>query len=208
MGREIECELRFAGKVSRGKALLETTELLFRGTPRLRIPFAEITRMVTKRGELAVDWKGGAAVFLLGAEAEKWAAKIKNPPNRLDKLGIKPGLKVAVVGRFEPAFLEEVRTRAEVRLGEPRGGEDLILFAVEAKRDLSRMRAMASRMLPSGALWVVRRKGREASVTENESMAAGKAAGLVDTKVMAFSDTHTAERYVIPVAARKAASPT
>jgi hypothetical protein len=57
-------------------------------------------------------------------------------------------------------------------------------------------------MQPAGGLWVVRRKGSDAPVTEAESMAAGKTAGLVDTKVVAFSETHTAERYVIPVAAR------
>lgn len=30
-------------------------------------------------------------------------------------------------------------------------------------------------------------------------MAAGKAAGLVDVKVVSFSPTHTAEKFVIPV---------
>lgn len=34
-------------------------------------------------------------------------------------------------------------------------------------------------------------------------MAAGKAAGLVDVKVVSFSATHTAETFVIPVSARR-----
>jgi hypothetical protein len=33
-------------------------------------------------------------------------------------------------------------------------------------------------------------------------MRAGKAAGLVDVKVVSFSATHTAEKFVIPVRAR------
>jgi hypothetical protein len=33
-------------------------------------------------------------------------------------------------------------------------------------------------------------------------LAAGKQAGLVDVKVVSFSDTHTAEKFVIPVAKR------
>jgi hypothetical protein len=33
-------------------------------------------------------------------------------------------------------------------------------------------------------------------------MKAGKDAGLVDVKVVRFSDTHTAEKFVIPVTAR------
>jgi hypothetical protein len=34
-------------------------------------------------------------------------------------------------------------------------------------------------------------------------MAAGKAAGLVDVKVVGFSETLSAEKYVIPLAKRK-----
>jgi hypothetical protein len=33
-------------------------------------------------------------------------------------------------------------------------------------------------------------------------MDAGKAAGLVDVKVISFSDTHTGEKFVIPLALR------
>jgi hypothetical protein len=49
----------------------------------------------------------------------------------------------------------------------------------------------------------VRAKGAGAAVSESAVMAAGKAAGLVDTKVVAFSATHTAERLVIPISRRR-----
>jgi hypothetical protein len=39
-------------------------------------------------------------------------------------------------------------------------------------------------------------------------MAAGKAAGLVDVKVVRFSETHTAEKFVRPVATRHEAPTT
>ena len=39
MGSEAVCSVRYAGKVSEGKALLETSEVIFRGGDfRLRIP--------------------------------------------------------------------------------------------------------------------------------------------------------------------------
>ena len=38
-------------------------------------------------------------------------------------------------------------------------------------------------------------------------MAAGKRAGLVDVKVVSYSDTHSAEKYVIPVANRPKCRP-
>jgi hypothetical protein len=47
-------------------------------------------------------------------------------------------------------------------------------------------------------LWVIRPKGRK-EISEQSVMAAGKAAGLVDVKVVSFSPTHTAEKFVIPV---------
>jgi hypothetical protein len=44
-------------------------------------------------------------------------------------------------------------------------------------------------------------KGSDA-ISERDVMTAGKAAGLVDVKVVRFSDTHTAEKYVIPAGKR------
>ena len=65
----------------------------------------------------------------------------------------------------------------------------------------------AAWLQPAGAAWVVRRKG-DPVVSERASMAAGKKAGLVDVKVVSFSDTHTAEKYVIPVGKRASAART
>jgi hypothetical protein len=53
----------------------------------------------------------------------------------------------------------------------------------------------------NGALWIIRPKGSEA-ITEAEVMAAGKHAGLVDVKVVSFSPSHTAEKFMIPRSAR------
>jgi hypothetical protein len=62
-------------------------------------------------------------------------------------------------------------------------------------------RTIKQSLKPNGALWVIRPKGRPA-ISERAVMAAGKAAGLVDVKVVSFSPTHTAEKFVIPVAVR------
>jgi hypothetical protein len=210
MGREVVCVARFDGRSRSGKALLETAEIIFRDKVQrgakaqapVRIPFAGIKQLSAEAGTLTVRWTGGEAVFPLGKDAEAWANKIKNPPSRIDKLGVKPGMKVAVMGTIEPAVQQEIAGRAQLRAGKPRGGEDLVLLAIESKADLKQLPALSKVIAPDGAIWVVRRKGKDAPVSEAESMAAGKAAGLVDTKVVAFSETHTAERYVIPVARR------
>jgi hypothetical protein len=204
MGREAACQARFGGKSAAGKALLETKEVVFRGDGlRFKIAFDHIESLTVKGGALTIKSAGRVAVLELGAEAEAWAKRIKNPPSRLDKLGVKPGMKVSLVGDFEPAFAAELRAReADVSAGKPRAGSDLIFFAAEAPADLSRLAILKKSLQPAGALWVLRRKGPGAVVTESAAMAAGRAAGLVDTKVVAFSETHTAERFVIPVARR------
>ena len=45
--------------------------------------------------------------------------------------------------------------------------------------------------------------GRGAEVAEGDVRAAGRAAGLVDVKAVAFSETHSADKFVFPVAARR-----
>jgi len=204
MGREAVCSARYGGKSGTGKALLETKEVVFRGEKlRFTIPFARIRSVAARGGTLELRLDEGAASLELGAQAPAWAEKIKNPPGRLDKLGVKAGMKISVVGEVEPAFLTELRQRAEdVSEGRARAGSDLVFFAARGPSDLDRLAALRKSLQPAGALWVLRAKGPAATVTEGAVMAAGKAAGLVDTKVVAFSDTHTAERFVIPVARR------
>src|SRR5262247_3013381 len=99
MGLEAGCQARFGGKTSDGQARLEEKELLFRGDFRLRVPLQEIRSAEAKGGQLRVAFAGGVATFRLKtqAEAEKWALKIRYPRGRLDKLGVKPALRIAVL---------------------------------------------------------------------------------------------------------------
>ena len=51
------------------------------------------------------------------------------------------------------------------------------------------------------AIWIVYPKGQR-HIREADVMRAGKAAGFTDNKICRFSETHTALRFVIPVARR------
>jgi hypothetical protein len=53
----------------------------------------------------------------------------------------------------------------------------------------------------TGALWIVYPKARQ-EITESDVMSVIKGAKLVDTKVAAFSDTHTALKAMVPRARR------
>ncbi|HEX5141970.1 MAG TPA: DUF3052 family protein, partial [Dehalococcoidia bacterium] len=64
--------------------------------------------------------------------------------------------------------------------------------------DLRRLGALRGAIKPAGALWVVSPKGKGIEVKDVDVMAAAREAGLVDTKVVSFSATHTALKLVIP----------
>jgi hypothetical protein len=202
MGQELKCIASFKGKRSEGKALLETQEIIFRGDFRLKIPLKDIRKLNAKFGKLSVEYGEGTAVFELGEAAENWQHRIQNPRSRAEKLGIKPGQRISVIGVEDAAFFEELKAAAAIVTTKATPSSDQIFFAAAKTVDLKKLAALKKSLTPSGALWVVRPKGSR-DITEAQVREAAKAADLVDVKVVAFSETLTAEKLVIPVAKRK-----
>src|ERR1041384_3769067 len=98
MGNEAKCVLRREGKRYEGKALLETSELIFRGTDyRLKILFSDIKKVRAADGELEIKTKDSVAAFEVGSVAGKWLEKILHPKSRAEKLGVKTGTRVALL---------------------------------------------------------------------------------------------------------------
>src|SRR5262245_41617793 len=101
MGLEATCDATFGRQRCEGRAHLEPELLDFRGDFRLKIPVKSVKTVEAKKGELRVEWPEGVATFRLGSAAEAWALKIRYPRSLLDKLGVKPAARIAVVGKFE-----------------------------------------------------------------------------------------------------------
>lgn len=203
MGSEATMTARFKGRAASGKARLETDVLQFRGGDlKLSIPFAQMSKVVARGGTLSVTFPEGVASFDVGAAAEKWADKILHPPSRLQKIGVKAEWRVSSIGVSDIAFLKEIeRAVGELSIGRVLKSSDAIFFGVTKEAELARLEKLKGSLKPNGALWIIRPKGRP-EISERATMAAGKAAGLVDVKVVGFSPTHTAEKFVIPVAKR------
>src|SRR5438270_14069419 len=92
----------------------------------------------------------------------------------------------------------EPGTEASAQL---RAATDVVLFGAASHKDLGRIPSFLPKLAPAGAVWVVYRKGGTPP-TENDVLAAGRAAGLKDVKVARFSPTHTALKFVRPLSAR------
>ncbi len=212
MGNEMKCLVRSGKEESEGKALLETTEIIFRGDFRLKIPFATLQSAKAVNGELQLRTADGLTIFELGpGTAEKWRDVILHPKSRIEKLGIKAGASVALIGfgESDDEFLAEVqgctKTVKRVSEGGTQPDTEWIFFQAVNLKELSRLPRVAKAMRGAAALWVVYPKGNpkgQGKITEGEVLAAGRAAGLKDIKVVKFSEKATALKFVIPVSRR------
>jgi hypothetical protein len=202
MGNEATCKVRFGKQECEGKALLETSEILFRGAFRLKIPFSSIKSAKAVDGELRLQTAEGSAVFHLGPAAKKWRDKILHPKSRIEKLGVKPEAKVALLGKFETEFVREVATLTKsVSKEKVAADSECIFFAADSKSDLAGISKISKSMQGATALWIVYPKG-QTQITENDVLAAGRKCSLKDVKVVGFSATHTALKFVIPLSQR------
>jgi len=115
----------------------------------------------------------------------------------LDKLGVKPGAKVALVNLREPGFTRLLRTRtSDITTGRPADLCDLVFIGASTQEELARIVEVKSWIEPNGAIWVVRPKGGRSELRDTDVIDAGLAAGLVDNKIASFSDTKGAMRLV------------
>jgi hypothetical protein len=195
MGREARCAVTHDGQEAEAKALLETDELIVRSPFRLTVPRAGI-RSASAAGEaLEVVYDGGSLTLRLGErEAAKWAADIANPKTLADKLGVKAGQRVRLVGA---AYAELVGAGHRVAEGEA----DVVFLAADAPSDLEQIARLRDEIARDGAIWVIRPKGRD-DLTEAMVIGAGRGAGMHDIKIARISSTHTGMKFVIPVEQR------
>ncbi|HEY3248111.1 MAG TPA: hypothetical protein VGK88_07470 [bacterium] len=203
MGQAAACTVTYHGEVSEGNAFLETDGLIFRGTFRLSIPYRAMQSIRAVDGVLTIRFPGGPASFALGPQAARWADRILHPKSRIDKLGVRPGQRVAVLGVTDRGFLGELRAVAG-RTAPGRAGMDAahVFLQADSQVDLRRLGRAARMIAPDGAVWLITPRAVR-SVTEAHALAAGRSAGLTDVKVVRFSDTQTAHKFVIPRSARR-----
>lgn len=193
MGKEAHVSAVFPDGADEGRLQYEAPRLLFRGAARRVFEGEALKGVRVEAGELVL---ADGARFTLGEQAAaSWADAIANPKGRLDKIGVKAGMRVAVIGVADATFTTELADRGAIPVAEL-SGLDLLFYAADSAAELVRVGDLVPALALTGALWIVSRKGKAATVKDVEVMAAAKAVGLVDNKVVGFSDTLTALRFV------------
>lgn len=124
-----------------------------------------------------------------------------SPKPLLEKLGVRPGHRVSVLRAGDEAFVAELRGSGADVSTRRRRRTDLVFLGVEDVGGLAAIGPLEPYLERNGAVWVVFPKGRP-EIRDVEVIRAGGSQGLVDNKVVRFSDTHTALRFVIPLARR------
>jgi hypothetical protein len=115
----------------------------------------------------------------------------------LDRLGVKPGARVAVLGIDDAWFMKMLRERTtDVVTRKPQRLCDIVILRVDHMPDLDRLREAKAWIEPNGAVWLVRPKGPGSPLKDTDLIAAGLRAGLVDNKIASFSETQGAMRFV------------
>lgn len=212
MGYETKCRVRVddgSGRVREADAtvLIETDEVIVRGDARVRVPRASIQRVTSRGGVVTFTAPEATVSLTLGDAAAVWRKRLEEPPKRLiDKLDVKPGAKVWLLGPQDPVLESQLAERTtQIMRGARASGCAVAFVAVESSAELDRIDRALAAIEPSGAIWVVRRKG-PSGVSDTTIFARARELGLAYTKVARVSDTHTAEKLVRPVASRASAA--
>jgi hypothetical protein len=193
MGKDATVQARFADGDDAGRLQYEPPKLLFRGAQRRVFEGPTLAGVKAEGADLVL---ADGSRFTLGEkQAASWADAILNPKNRMEKIGVKPGMRAAIMGVDDPTLSGELAACGAMPVNEL-ADLDLLFYAADSAQDLARIAALIPMLAPKGALWVVSRKGKAATIRDVEVMAAAKAHGLADNKVVAFSDTLTSLRFV------------
>jgi len=179
---------------AKAKAEILDDAVAFRGDIKQEVGFEEIT--AEARGTLLVlSFRGKTVELAAGAKAGAFAAKIRSPPSRLDRLGVEYGVSAAVSGPLEAAFRNELAARAVLATGAPAAPVQLLVVAVEAGTPgLANLPKLAP-FLAAGGLVLVVVPNAASDLSAAKVEAAGRAAGLRANGNVRFSATHVAHRF-------------
>ena len=121
-----------------------------------------------------------------------------------DKLGLKPGFAIRVVGKGDKALLARIREKIGRRMVSVGTPADVILYWPKTVEEITpALTELRAAIVPNGGIWVLTaKKGcRSASgmeyLNQTDLIPLGLATGLVDNKTCSVSENESGMRFVI-----------
>ena len=121
-----------------------------------------------------------------------------------DKLGLKPGHAVRVVGKGDKPLLARVREKTGRRLAGGGTPADVILYWPKTMEEITPTLAeLRASIVSNGGIWVMTAKKGQTSASgldylnQADLIPLGLAAGLVDNKTCSISKDESGMRFVI-----------
>jgi hypothetical protein len=115
----------------------------------------------------------------------------------VDKLGIRPGLKVYV--DQPPSYVDELLAGTAYTTRLPKRADIVLVFVTERSRLERRLPTLVERTVTNGMIWVCWPKKAakvRTDLDENVVREIGLAAGVVDVKVAAVDETWSGLKFV------------
>jgi len=192
MGREAVATCHWRGQIAEARLHLDAQHLSLRGDIRADLPRSLLTDIeITDEG---VSLMAATEPFLMefGAkDAAAWhKALLKSPPTLAEKLGVSPRTPAFVTGDTS----DETLTQALHGNISPSPNTAAILIAIAHTPQAVEAALSLAQAHPDKHLWFICRKGKT-DVGSTYIRTTARAAGLIDSKSCAVSDTLTATRY-------------
>lgn len=196
MGREATVQCQWAKETGLCKVLLESHDLIVRGSLRRRVPISQLSDVSVENESLRFRAGDDRVSLDLGAElAQKWAKAIQTPPPTLaKKMGISGASRLLVLGVVESAELKAALAEGTLASGKD---ADLIVVLVKNSHDLKITIGRSPLCSPScPPLWIVYPKGAASGLGELSVREVLRQGGFIDTKVASVSAGLTALRFI------------
>jgi hypothetical protein len=194
MGLEAHCPATLGRHNGACTAYLEAHEIKLSGAISAKLKLTELADLRGVDGCLTGTWRAQPFVLELGAPATaRWLQRIRSPKTLAQKIGLKEdgstGVHVLWPHGEVDAFLAENPSKQT-----PLIHAGLVFAVVDSAGDFAQL---STRLPLAGhaALWLLRRKGKQAQVKESEIMSLLAEHGYKPTKTTAWSDVWGADRY-------------
>lgn len=117
-----------------------------------------------------------------------------------DKLGLKAGMAVRMIGKTDRDLARKVRAKVGRPFVTVQTQADIVLYWPQTWEEITpTLRQLKTRIAPNGGIWVISYKKDmgEPYLPDTLLIPLGLAAELVDNKICSVSETQSAMRFVI-----------